>query len=100
MNIIISPLITEKSMMDAGNGKYTFRVHLLASKEDVKRAIEKKFKVHVTNISTSILKGRSTKVGARRTQKDLSNLKKAVVTLKQGEKIGMFELGGDEKKKK
>ena len=71
---------------------------MLAGKEDIKKAIEKKFKVHVTHISTNILKGRSTRVGARRTEKKLTDTKKAVVTLKSGEKIGMFELGGEEKK--
>lgn len=99
MNILISPIITEKSMNDAGNGKYTFRVHRYAGKEDIKKAIEKKFKVHVTHVSTSILKGRSTKVGARRTEKNLTDTKKATISLKKGEKIGMFELGGDEEKK-
>lgn len=98
MNIIISPIITEKSMIDAGNGRYTFRIHKFATKEDVKKAINKKFKVHVTHVSTSILKGRGTKVGVKRTEKKLPDLKKATVTLKSGEKIGMFELGGDDKK--
>jgi len=93
MNIIISPIITEKSMIDAGNGKFTFRVDRFARKEDIKKAIEKKFKVNVTNISTSLLKGRSARVGAKRIEKKLTPIKKATVTLKKGEKIGMFELG-------
>jgi len=95
MNVIIGPLITEKSMIDAGNGKFTFRVVKTANKTEIKKEVEKNFSVNVTHISTSILKGKSTRVGMRRTEKLLSNTKKAVVTVKKGEKIGLFELGGD-----
>jgi large subunit ribosomal protein L23 len=97
MDIIISPLITEKSMNDASHGKYTFRVAKSANKNEIKKTVEDYFKVHVTHISTSILKGKKSRVGIRRTEKSLSDTKKAVVTLKSGEKIGMFELGGDKK---
>lgn len=93
MKAIISPIITEKSMIDAGKGKFTFRVDKDANKFEIKKAVEKKFKVHVTNISTNTLKGKSVRTGMRRTEKKLSPLKKAVITLKKGEKIGLFELG-------
>ena len=95
MDIIIAPLITEKSMIDAGNGKFSFRVAKSANKTEIKRVIEKNFSVHVTHVTTSILKGRTVRVGTRRTERDISDTKKAIVTLKKGEKIGMFELGGD-----
>jgi ribosomal protein L23 len=49
-------------------------------------------------VSTSTIKGKSIRVGARRVEKKLNSWKKAIVTLKSGEKIGMFELGGEEKK--
>lgn len=93
MNVIISPIITEKTMMDASKGKFTFRVGRFATKEDIKKVVEKKFKVNVTNISTSVIKGKSIRSGMRRTEKKLTPVKKATVTLKKGEKIGMFELG-------
>ncbi len=93
MSVLISPLITEKSMIDAGNGKFTFRVYKTANKTEIKKEVEKNFSVNVTHISTSILKGKSTRVGMRRTEKELSDTKKAVVTLRKGEKIGLFELG-------
>lgn len=93
MNVIISPLITEKSMIDAGNGKFTFRVAKEADKKEIKREVEKNFKVNVVHISTSILKGKSMRTGIRRAEKPISDTKKAVVTLKKGEKIGLFELG-------
>jgi large subunit ribosomal protein L23 len=93
MNVIISPVITEKSMIDAGNGKFTFAVGRFVNKDEIKKAIEKKFSVHVVGISTSVIKGKSIRSGARRTEKKLTPSKKAIVTLKKGEKIGMFELG-------
>lgn len=98
MSYIISPLITEKSMIDAGNGKFSFRVSKSANKNDIKKEIEKRFSVNVVGISTNILKGKTVRTGNRRTEKKISDVKKAIVTLKKGEKIGLFELGGDEKK--
>lgn len=100
MSIIISPLITEKSMVDASAGKFTFRVTKSANKNQIKEEIEKRFKVNVVHISTNILKGKKIRVGARRAEKSVSNTKKAIVTVKKGEKIGLFELGGDDKKSK
>ncbi|MBI4098016.1 MAG: 50S ribosomal protein L23 [Candidatus Levybacteria bacterium] len=97
MNIIISPLITEKSMQDAGAGKFSFRVYKSANKNEIKKAIEKAFSVNVIGISTNILKGKKQRVGTRRAEKNVSDWKKAIVTLKKGEKIGLFELGGEEK---
>lgn len=99
MNLIISPLITEKSMQDAQNSKFTFRVLKEANKTEIKKEIEKRFNVSVTHVSTNILKGKSVRTGARRTEKKLSSWKKAIVTLKNGEKIGMFELGGEDSAK-
>lgn len=98
MNIIVSPLITEKSMNDASNGKFTFRVFKGANKTEIKKTVEKNFKVNVTHVSTSILKGKKVRVGTRRNEKNISDWKKAVVTLQKGQKIGLFELGGDKDK--
>jgi large subunit ribosomal protein L23 len=98
MNIILSPLITEKSMQDASQGKFTFRVYRRANKLEIKKAVEKNFKVDVTHVSTSVLKGKKQRVGARRIEKEIQETKKAIVTVKKGQKIGLFELGGDDKK--
>lgn len=98
MNIIISPLITEKSMQDASNGKFSFKVLKSANKNEIKKTVEKNFNVNVVHVSTNILKGKKMRVGARRTEKKVSDWKKAVVTVKKGQKIGLFELGRDEKK--
>lgn len=98
MDIIISPVITEKSMAQAALGKYTFKVDIKANKNAIKHAIEKNFNVSVTGVSTITIKGRSARVGQRRIEKKLSPFKKAIVALRPGEKIGLFELGEEKKK--
>lgn len=93
MNLIIKPLVTEKSMNTVGNNKYTFIVARFAKKKEIKKAIEKFFKVNVIAISTILIKGKSHRVGARRIEKKLTPFKKAVIQIKKGEKIGLFEAG-------
>ena len=85
-------------MQDASNGKFTFKVLKSSNKNDIKREIEKNFSVNVIGISTNILKGKKVRVGARRAEKNVSDTKKAIVSVKKGQKIGLFELGGDKDK--
>ena len=91
--IIIKPLITEKSMQDAAFGKFTFVVAKTANKEAIKKAISEKFNVHVIAVATSIMKGRQKRVGKRRTQTTESSWKKAIAKVKKGEKIDLFDVG-------
>lgn len=93
---IISPVISEQSMDLAAKGKYTFSVGRSITKTDVKKVIEARFKVNVTGIRTSLIKGRAKKVGARRMEAVSTPFKKAVVSLKEGQKIDMFDIGGQE----
>lgn len=93
LNIILSPLISEKSMNDVGKNKFTFKVDVTADKNSIRRAIEDKFKVNVINISTITTKGRSQKKGTKRIETVTQPFKKAIVTLKEGQKIGLFEAG-------
>lgn len=92
-HIIIRPIITEKSMTDAGSGKYTFVVSRHANKDVIKKEIQKRFNVTITAIATSVLKGRTKRSGQRRIETKSSPFKKATVTVKSGEKIGLFEAG-------
>lgn len=92
-DVLIRPLLTEKSTKQAEKGKFTFQVGKLSNKEMIKIAIEKAFSVHVTDVATIIVKGKTVRTGMRRTEKTLSPWKKAVVTLKKGEKIGLFNVG-------
>ena len=97
MDTIIAPIISEKSMNDAGLGKFTFKVERNANKAMVKKEVEAKFKVNVTKVSTMVVKGKSKKTGKRRVETKTADWKKALVVLKKGQKIDLFEAGGQQK---
>lgn len=94
-DVIIKPIITEKSMNEVAKGKFTFMVLRKADKKMIKKAVEEKFKVKVLSVATSILKGKKVKVGLRRMEKAKSSYKKAVVRLPAGQKIDLFEAGAE-----
>ncbi len=91
--IILRPVVSEKSMDETQRGKYTFRVHSGANKLQVKEAIEELFKVQVleVNVSTTKAKEKSRNRRRGRQQGWTSPWKKAVVTLAAGQKIEFFE---------
>ena len=62
--IIIRPVITEKSNDELQAGKYTFEVNKKATKIDVKYAVEKLFEVKVIDVNTMMVKGKEKRVGA------------------------------------
>lgn len=88
-DVIKRPLITEKAMRGKELGQYVFAIDVKASKTDVRRAVEALFKVKVDSVHTLRVPGRSKRVGKSQTQ--TSDWKKAVVTLKQGQAIELFE---------
>lgn len=92
-NIIIRPVISEKSMGHVEKGKFTFIVFRAAKKPQIKKAIEEQYGVHVIGISTAITKGRSTKAGKKRLEVRYQPIKKAIIALKKGEKIDVFDIG-------
>lgn len=92
-NVIIRPIITEKSMLDVSKGRFTFEVNKAANKNTVKRAVEQEFKVNVVSVTTSIVKGKTGRFGVRRIEKVKSPWKKATVELKNGQKIDLFDTG-------
>ena len=87
LDVIISPNITEKSTSLSEFNKVVFKVNKGASKNSIKRSIEKIFKVNVVKINTINLKGKSKMVKNRMTYK--SGYKKAIVTLKKGQSIDL-----------
>jgi large subunit ribosomal protein L23 len=91
--VVIKPVISEKSLDETQRGKYTFRVHADANKLQVKAAIEELFKVEVVqvNVSTSKAKEKSRNRRRGRIKGWTSEWKKAVVTLAAGQKIEFFE---------
>ena len=92
VDVIIAPVISEKSMKDAVLGRFTFKVETGANKLNIRKAVQDKFKVSVVSISTMNVKGRQKRFGARRIEVTLPSWKKAIVQLKPGEKIDLFEV--------
>ena len=84
-DIIIAPVITEKSMANKANNVYTFKVVKSATKLDIKKAIEEAFKVSVKSINTLNTKSKKKRVG--RYSGRTKTFKKAIVTLKDGSSI-------------
>ena len=87
LDTIISPNITEKSTSLSEFNKIVFKVNKGASKNSIKRSIEKIFKVNVVKINTINLKGKTKLVRNKRVYK--SSYKKAIVTLKKGQNIDL-----------
>lgn len=89
-SVIIKPLITEKSNILLGDdNKYTFKTNLHANKYEIKTAVEELFKVKVVKVRTSVYRGKKVRVGRRYGFK--ADWKKAIVTLKEGNNIELFE---------
>lgn len=87
---VIRPIVTEQSSVAyQERGEYTFRVASDASKTAIRSAIEQLFGVKVTGVWTSNQRGKSRRVG--RTEGRRPHWKKAIVKLKDGDTIDIFE---------
>jgi len=87
---IVRPLITEKSSAAyQDRGEYTFEVHPDATKPQIRSAIEQLFGVKVTGVWTSNVRGKEKRMG--KTVVHRPNWKKAIVTLRDGDTIEIFE---------
>ena len=103
-HIIRKPVITEKSLLQAHQGQFSFEVDRRASKLQIKAAINYLFDVQPIRISTRVIKGKTKRVWGTRHYHRTSDRKIATVWLKQGEKIPLladwFSLPTPEKQKK
>ena len=88
-DVLRKPLITEKGTGLQAMGKYSFEVMDGANKAQVKQAVEKAFKVTVTGVNVITVKGKTKRAGRR--MMTTPEWKKAIVTLKAGDKIQLFE---------
>jgi len=88
-DILKKPVITEKSVSLIGDNKYTFLVDKKANKTEIKQAVEKLFNVVVVKVNTMNVKGKPRRV--RYQVGRTPDVKKAVVTLAEGNKIEIFE---------
>ena len=84
-DIILSPVITEKATMASEHSQIMFRVAPHATKPQIKEAVEKLFDVKVKRVNTLVRKGKVRNF--RGTRGELSDVKKAIVTLEEGHHI-------------
>ena len=77
--IIVKPIITEKSSAGVAEGKYTFKVAKKATKVEIANAVETLFNVKVLNVNTMTVKGKEKRVGANSGKRP--DWKKAIVTI-------------------
>jgi len=90
-SIIVRPIISEKSYAGIEHNRYTFEVDKRASKPEIADAVAEVFSVTVTKVNTMRVPGKTRRL---RTSKGVTrSWKKAVVTLKEGDKIEFFEGG-------
>ena len=82
---ILSPVITEKATLLSDHNKVVFRVDLNSTKEEIATAVEELFKVKVVKVNTLIQKGKTKRFRGRNGRR--SDIKKAVVTLEEGQSI-------------
>ena len=88
--IVKKPLVTEKGtvMLSDGN-RVTFKVHLDANKIEIREAVQKIFNVTVLQVNTQVVRGKRKRFGKAMGQ--TKSWKKAMVQLKEGDKIEIFE---------
>jgi large subunit ribosomal protein L23 len=90
---LIRPVITEKTIeLAEKENQYTFVVEESANKYKIKDAIEEKFNVTVLKVRTINILGKKVNFGQKRIKGKKSDFKKAIVTLKSGDKIDIFNL--------
>ncbi|MBW6513791.1 MAG: 50S ribosomal protein L23 [Candidatus Syntrophosphaera sp.] len=90
-NIVIAPIITEKSEKQVQDtNTYTFKVSINANKIEIKHAIERIFSVKVLDVNTIRMLGKPKRLGKYSGKRP--DWKKAIVTLRAGDKIGDFEV--------
>lgn len=88
-DVLVKPLVSEKSMSLMAENKYAFIVDKNANKVEIKYAVQELFKVSVLNVTTMVVKGKMKRMG--RFVGKRPDRKKAIVTLKPGDKIEVFE---------
>ncbi len=87
--VLIRPVISEKSYVLSAAGKYTFRVHPDAHKTEIRQAVEALFDVHVVEVRTASVKSKPKRRGVTRGR--TRTWKKAIVQVRSGETIPIFQ---------
>ena len=88
-DLLIRPVITEKTSVMMQDNKYTFKVPLTANKTEIRQAVEKIFNVKVEKVNTVRVLGKTKRMGRYVVKR--SDYKKAIVKLAEGNTIQIFE---------
>ena len=91
-DVILAPVVSEKSYALIDNNAYTFIVHPGSNKTEIRQAIEKIWDVHVVSVNTINRKGKKKRF--RLAEGKRSDTKRAIVKLREGDKIDLFEQQG------
>lgn len=91
-NVLLRPVVTEKSMIEANAGRYTFEVSTAVNKHEVKDAVQEAFKVDVVDVRVLTVRGKSRRVGRKLGR--TPDRRKAIVRLAEGQKIERFFVEG------
>ena len=92
-DILLGPVVTEKSAYAAEDNTYVFKVGVKANKHQIKDAVETFFGVRVNNVRTLIVRGKVKRFGRHTGRR--SNWKKAYVTLRDGDSINFYADTGE-----
>jgi large subunit ribosomal protein L23 len=87
--VLLAPVVSEKSYSLIGDRKYSFRVHKNAHKTQIKQAVEQLFKVHVTEVNVLQVRSKPKRRGLHKGTRP--GWKKAIVQVREGETIDIFE---------
>ena len=90
--ILLRPIITEKSMREAILSRFTFAVAKNSNKTEVANAVSEQFKVKPVSVQTVTVPGKTKRAGRTRKQVKSQSWKKAIVTLEKGQKIDLFDV--------
>ena len=87
-DVLVGPLVTEKTTLLSENGQIAFRVRLDATKAEIRKAVENLFDVKVTAVNTLRVKGKTKLFRGRRGRR--SDYKKSIVTLAEGQNVDLL----------
>jgi large subunit ribosomal protein L23 len=90
-DVILAPVVSEKSYALLDEGRYTFVVHPTTNKTEIKQAVQEIFGVQVVSVNTLNRKGKRKRFGLKYGTR--KSTKRAIVTLAEGERIDIFESG-------
>lgn len=90
-NVIGKPLVTEKTMSLTEQGWYSFKVNMDATKGKIEEFVKGSFGVDVIDVKTLIMPGKAKRVGRTNRYTKTPKWKKAVVRIKEGQKIDIFD---------